>query len=250
MKVIITDDYQAMSQAAARLVIKQIKKDKNTVLGLPTGGTPLGLYKGLVKAYEGKKVSFKQIKIFNLDEYVGLVKSDSRSYHAYMRSQLFDLIDVKDENVFMPDGEARNLSAECAGYEALIKKHQGLDLLILGIGLDGHIGFNEPGSDFHSKVRAVKLNEQTRRANARYFNNLRQVPRQAITMGLATIMKAKKIILLASGRRKAEIIKRALTGKIAKSVPASILQRHKNLTVILDKGAARDLIVNGRSASK
>jgi glucosamine-6-phosphate deaminase len=241
MKIIIADDYKRLSKAAAQLVIKQIKKDKNTVLGLATGSTPLGLYENLVQAVKLKTISFKVVKAFILDEYVGLAKTDRASYHFFMKNQLFDRIDIKKENTFLPNGEAEDLNEECAKYEGLIKKYQEFDLLILGIGLDGHLAFNEPGSDFNSETRVVSLTEQTRRVNAAHFNKLEKVPRQAITIGLSTIMKAKKIILMANGESKAKIINRALTGKITKSVPASILQTHKNLTVILDKSAAREL---------
>jgi len=242
MKIIIAKNYQIMSKLAADLVIGELKRKSQTVLGLPTGGTPLGLYKNLAKACQRKKISFKEVKTLNLDEYAGLVKTDSRSYHSFMKDKLFNLIDIKAENIFFPDGQAKNLKQAGAGYERLIKKHGGIDLMILGIGLDGHIGFNEPGSAFTSKTGVVNLKEQTRRANAKYFAKLEDVPHRAITMGLATIMKAKKIILLAAGPKKSAIVKRALTGKITKSVPASILQNHKNLTVILEAGAARDLM--------
>lgn len=241
MKIIITDNYQLMSEIAAGLVIERIKRDKKTVLALPTGGTPIGTYKNLAKAVKNKKISFKLVKTFNLDEYIGLGGTDSHSYHAFMKSKLFDWIDIKKENIFIPDGQAENLKRASADYESLIKKSGGIDLVILGVGLDGHIGFNEPGSAFNSKTRVVKLTIATRRSNARYFNSLKQVPGRAITVGLGTIMKAKEIILLASGERKAGIIKRALKGKVTKLVPASILQKHKNLTIILTTSAAGEL---------
>lgn len=242
MKIIIAKNYQAMSKLAADLVIRELKEKRQTTLGLPTGSTPLGLYKNLAKACLGEKISFKEVKTFNLDEYAGLAKTDGSSYHSFMQNKLFNFIDIKAKNIFFPDGQAKNLRQAGAKYDSLIKKHHGLDLLILGIGLNGHIGFNEPGSDFNSKTRIVSLKEQTRRANAKYFAKAEDMPRQAITMGLATIMKARKIILLAAGAKKSAMVKQALTGKITKSAPASILQNHKNLTVILENKAAKDLM--------
>lgn len=245
-KIIITDNYQLMSEAAARLVIEQIKKKPNAVLGLATGATPIGLYENLVKAAWLKTVSLSQTKAFLLDEYVGLNKADSRSFHYFIKNKLFDRVDIKKENTFIPDGQAQDLKKECASYESLIKRHGGIDLLILGIGLNGHLAFDEPGSEIDSKTRVVKLKEQTRRANAAYFKKPSQVPRQGITIGLGTIMKARKIILLAAGENKAGVIRRALKGKITKSVPASILQTHKNLTVVLDQAAAGELMAGGK----
>ncbi len=245
MEIIIANNYRAMSKAAFRLVVKQIKQDKNTVLGLPSGSTPIGLYDSLAKARRKKEVSFKQIKAFLLDEYVGLAKNNRRSFHYFLKAKLFSRVDIKKTNIFAPNGQAENLKEECIIYDGLIKRQGSLDLVVLGIGLDGHIGFNEPGSNFNSKTRVIKLTEQTRRSNSKDFNSLREVPRQAITMGLGTIMKAKRIILMASGEAKAKIIKKALSCRMTKSVPASILRKHKNLTVILDRAAAGDLIISG-----
>lgn len=244
MKIITTDDYQLMSETAAELIIKKIKNDESAVLGLPTGRTPLGLYEKLIKACAEKKISFREVKTFNLDEYVGLAKTNPASFHAFMKNKFFDQIDIKPDNIFIPDGQADNLDEESDKYENLIKKAGGIDLLILGIGLDGHLGFNEPGSGFDSLTRIVDLKEQTRLTNAKYFAKPADVPYQAITMGLATIMDARKIILMAAGAEKSTVIKQALTGKIDESVPASILQTHKNLTVILDHAAAQEMIAN------
>jgi len=241
-KIIIAEDYQAMSKMAAQMVIKQIKKKPGSVLGLPTGSTPIGLYENLARAVALKSVSFGRAKAFILDEYAGLSRADSRSFHYFIKEKLFDRIDIKKENTFTPDGQAKDLKAECVKYENSIKKCRGIDLLILGIGLNGHVAFDEPGSEFNSKVRLVKITELTRRSNAKFFASLNQVPRQAITLGLGTIRQARKIILLANGEEKAKIMKRVLTGKITKSAPASVLRTHKNFTVILDRGAARELM--------
>lgn len=250
MEIIITDNYRLMSAAATRLVVKQIKKNQDTVLALATGQTQLGLYENLAGAAERKEVSFRRTRIFLLDEYVGLAKTASQSFCRLMTRRLFKRLDVEQENIFVLNGQAENLRQECARYEALIKEHGGIDLLILGIGLDGHIAFNEPGSDFNSKTRVVKLTEQTRRSNVKNFVSLRQVPHQGITMGLATIMKAGKIVLMAAGERKAKIVGRALKGKISKAVPASILQRHRDFTVVLDKAAAQELAAGGKREEK
>lgn len=239
MKIIIAKDYNSMSAKAAVLVIKQIQMKKNSVLGLATGNTPLGVYKNLVNACKKGEVSFKKITAFNLDEYAGLSEDDKNSYHYYMRENLFKHIDIDKKNIFILNGAAKNLKKECGNFEKMIKEKKGIDLQILGIGLNDHIGFNEPGSSFNSKTRAIDLTMSTRKANAKYFSNINKVPKRALTMGLATITRAKKIILLASGKEKAEIIAKALKGGVNRNAPASILQKHPDVTVILDKQAAR-----------
>lgn len=237
MKLIIAKNYNAMSILAASLVIKQVKQKPASVLGLPTGHTPEGLYRELTKAYRKKIISFRKIRTFNLDEYVGLNINDKHSYHAYM-NKFFQKIDIDGYNINIPNEEAVDLKKECANYENLIKKYP-IDLLILGIGHDGHLGFNEPGSSFTSRTRVVDLLAATRRANAVNFDSLKSVPKQAITMGLGTIIKAKKIILLASGEDKAEIIRQALQNRISKNIPASILQKHPDVIVIVDVEAGK-----------
>lgn len=241
MKIIITKNYKTLSTLAASLVIKQIKKKKSSIFGLPTGHTPQGLYQELTNIYNNKQISFKFVKTFNLDEYVGIRAKDSRSYHSYMQKNFFNKIDIKKTNIYLPNEEADDLKKECANYEKLIKKFP-IDLLILGIGHDGHIGFNEPGSKFSSKTRTINLLATTKASNAKYFGGQKKVPTQAITMGLSTIMKAKKIILLVSGNDKANIIKKALKEKITQKIPASILQKHPDATIILDETAATKLI--------
>lgn len=240
MKIVITKNKQLMSARAANIVIKQIKKKKSSVLVLPTGNTPLGMYKKLREAYKKRKVNFKNVIAFNLDEYVGLQHNHKNSYYYYMQKYLFKHINVKQKNINVPDGMVNNLKKECLEYEKAIKKKK-IDLAILGIGHNGHVAFNEPGSIFKSKTRVVGITLETRRANAKNFKSLRQTPKQAITMGIYTIMQAKKIILLASGKDKAEIIAKALKGKVTKNIPASYLQLHPKLIVILDKQAASKL---------
>ncbi len=206
MKIIITKNKQLLATRAANIVIKQIKKKKSSVLALPTGSTPLGMYKKLREARKNRRVNFKKITIFNLDEYVGLGCDNKNSYCYYMRKYFFKHINVKEKNIFFLNGIAKNLKKECLDYKKLLAKKR-IDLLILGIGHNGHIAFNEPGSVFRSKTRVVDLSLETRRANADNFANLRQVPRQAITMGIYTIMQAKKKLKLLLKRLKAKLIK-------------------------------------------
>lgn len=238
MKIIVAKNYREMSKIAADLVVRQIKRKPASVLGLATGHTPFELYDDLVQAYRRGKVSFKKVKTFNLDEYAGLGENNRSSCHYYMKNKFFKKVDLSKKNIFIPDGRAADLKKECAAYERKIRRAGGVDLQILGIGLDGHIGFNEPGSNFSSKTRLVKLAESTRRANAKYFGGRALVPQSAVTMGLGTILKAKKVILLASGREKAAIVKLTLRGKADKITPASVLRKHPQVTVILDKTAA------------
>lgn len=240
MEVIIAKNYQKLCQAVALLVAKEIKNSKKKVLALPTGQTPLGLYCILISECKKKNLSFKNIITFNLDEYVGLDENNRNSYHFYMKENFFKFIDIKPENIFIPDGQAKNLKAECQRYEKEIKKHGGLDLAILGLGKNDHIGFNEPGSAFNSKTRVTKLSNITKKANAKFFKG-KEVPGKAITMGLKTIFSAKKIILLASGKDKAQAVVRAIKGPISKKIPASILKKHPQVIFILDKDAASEL---------
>jgi len=241
MEIIVTKNYNELSGVAAKMVIDQINKKKTSILGLATGNTVLGFYKELVKAYHRKEIDFKKIKTFNLDEFVGLDDTDHASLFYFMRKNFFDKVNLNPRNVNMLDGRAKNLNVECKKFDEQIKKSKGIDLQILGIGLNGHIGWNEPGSGFKSKTRVLNLTLSSRRAQSGNFENLRQVPKKAMTIGMGAIMEAKKIMLMASGENKADIVAKALTGKVRKKVPASILQRHPNLTVVLDEAAAAKL---------
>lgn len=241
MKIINARDYQELSQKAAEMIIKQIKTKPNSILGLASGNTVIGLYRELGRAYQAGQISFIEASTFNLDEYVGLAVDEKNSCHYHMDEHLFKQTDFKVENIHLPNGVAEDLEAECVCYENLIKQAGGIDLQILGIGLNGHLGFNEPGSSFNSITRIVDLTKGTRQANAKNFINIKEVPKQAITMGIATIMQARQIILLANGRQKAGIIKRALQGEVTIKVPASVLQKHNNTAVILDEEAASKL---------
>jgi len=238
MKIIISNNYQTMSAKAAKIVIREVNKNQRLVLGLASGRTPLGFYQRLRLAHKQGKVSFNNVIVFNLDEYIGLGKDYKNSYGYYLRHQFADKVGIKDSNLYLLNGRAKDLKKECQNYEAKIRKQNGIDWLILGIGKNGHIAFNEPGSSFRSITRVINLTYSSRLANAPYFNSLAKVPKRAITVGLGTIMRAKNIILMAAGKNKAEIIAQTLKSEKNRAVPASALQEHKNLIVILDKLAA------------
>ncbi|MCK9222106.1 MAG: glucosamine-6-phosphate deaminase [Limnochordia bacterium] len=241
MRIIITDNYDQLSKQAAQLISNSIHENPKLVLGLATGSTPLGTYKSLIDLYQKQQVSFKQVRTFNLDEYLGLGPNHPSSYHHYMYNNLFDQIDINPENVRIPRGLAEDLDRECADYEKEIEGVGGIDLQILGIGVNGHIGFNEPQTPFGSRTRVVDLAQQTIEANARFFDNKADVPRQAISMGIRSIMHARRIVLLANGASKAWAIERSLQGPVTEDVPASVLQLHPDVTVILDREAAASL---------
>jgi len=225
MKLIRVKDYEELSRKAAEIVINQIKLKPNSTIGFATGKTPLGLYKNLVNAYKKKKIDFSKIKAFSLDEFYPIKRTSKKSYSYYLFSKLFNKINVKKENINLLNGEAKNFKKECKEYEEKIRKNP-IDLQILGIGENGHIGFNEPGSDFNSKTRLVELTH---------------IRGKGLTIGISTIMKSKKIILLASGRKKAKAILSLIKGKIDKNCPASFLRKHKNFIVIIDEKAGSSL---------
>jgi glucosamine-6-phosphate deaminase len=241
LKLIIVDDYKEMSRKAASIVAEELRKKKNLVLGLATGGTPLGLYSELIRMHKEEKLDFSQVKTFNLDEYLGLDPDNEQSYHYFMFHNFFNYVNIDKKNVHIPDGKAKDPKAFCIEYERLIKEAGGIDLQILGIGSNGHIAFNEPGSPIDSRTRVVDLSEQTIKDNTRFFKNESEVPRKAISMGIGTIMEAKKIILLASGKNKADAIAKTVEGKPTEEVPASLLQKHPDVTIIIDKEAASKL---------
>lgn len=237
MRVIVTNDYQEMSCEAARIVARQILAKEDSVLGLPTGDTPTGMYEELVQLYNQGLIDFSKVITFNLDEYYGLPPDHPGSYHRYMREKLFGHVNIQEANIHIPDGVAKDIEEECRRYEEEMHRYGGIDLQILGIGPNGHIGFNEPGSDWGMTTGLVKLSEETRRRVSRHFRDPTEVPTQAITMGIKTIMRARKILLLASGKEKAKTTTEALKGPVTKKVPASILQLHPMVTAILDKAA-------------
>ena len=233
-KVYVYDDYEGVSQKAFEVMEEIIKQGKVT-LGLATGSSPVGLYKRLVEANK-KGLSFKDVQTFNLDEYVGLSKNHDQSYYHFMFEQLFKHVDIDVNNVHLPKGEG-SLEEVAAEYEAMLVQNP-LDIQLLGVGSNGHIGFNEPGTSFDSTVHVVRLKEETRQDNARFFKSIDEVPNFAITMGIQDIMRAKQVLLIASGKNKAVAIKEMLEGKIREDVPCTILQNHPDVVVVLDKEAA------------
>lgn len=241
MKLIKVKDYEDLSKQAAAYFIKKIQSSPDMTIGLATGSTPEGMYRYLIKDYEENHTTYRNITTFNLDEYIGLDGSNKNSYRYFMNNHLFNYIDIEKSNIHLPCGISKESSAECATYEQLIKEHGGIDLQLLGIGGNGHIGFNEPGSSFQSRTRIVELTDETRKDNARFFNNLEEVPTEAITMGLGTIMECKEIVLLASGEGKREAMRLLLDGRVSEDFPASLLHNHSNVIVIADEAALAGL---------
>lgn len=238
MKVIITENYAEMSKKAAEVVIELLNEKPTCVLGLATGSTPIGLYENLIKAYESGEVSFSGVTSANLDEYVGLSKDHDQSYAYFMRHNLFEHVDIKSENLNIPDGSKQDLDEECARYSAFLESHP-QDLQVLGIGSNGHIGFNEPGTPFDSKTHVVNLTQSTIKDNSRLFSSVEEVPGKAVTMGIAEIMKSKKILIMASGKNKADAVYRTVNGDVTEACPASVLKNHPDCILIVDKEAAR-----------
>ncbi|MGM0714031.1 glucosamine-6-phosphate deaminase [Brevibacillus parabrevis] len=243
MKLVIVKDYQEMSRKAAELLASEVKQHPQTVLGLATGGTPVGMYRELIKLHEDEGIDFSQAQSFNLDEYVGLSSAHPQSYRAYMQENLFRHINLPADKTHVPTGDAADLDKECARYEEAIREAGGIDIQVLGIGNNGHIGFNEPGSSAESTTRVVQLTESTIEANARYFASVEEVPTQAVSMGIKTILGAKKVVLLASGEAKAQAVRLMVEGEPTADVPASLLQLHPDVTVIVDEAAASQLTV-------
>jgi glucosamine-6-phosphate deaminase len=229
-----------MSAAAAEIVARMIRAKPDAVLLLPTGTTPLGMYGRLVELHAQEGLSIARATFFNLDEYLGLAPDHPASYHVYMEENFYKLVDADPARVHVPDGSAPDPEAECERYEAAIREAGGVDLCVLGIGRNGHIGFNEPGAPFGSRTRVVRLAESTRRVNAADFEGNR-APERAITVGMATVFEAREVLLLASGANKAGAVAAAVEGEISESVPASLLGRHPNTTFLLDREAASSL---------
>ncbi|HNS04682.1 MAG TPA: glucosamine-6-phosphate deaminase [Candidatus Saccharicenans sp.] len=241
MEVIIQPDSEQASQLAARLVKKIIMEKDRPVLGLPTGNTPLLLYRYLVEMHRKEGLNFSRVVTFNLDEYVGLSPDHPASFHYFMWKHLFSQVNIRPENVHIPDGLASDMEAHCRQYEEEIKVAGGLDIQILGIGTDGHIGFNEPTSSLSSRTRIKTLTEQTRKENATFFGAEENVPYHAITMGIGTILEAKICLLLAFGKKKARAIAQAIEGPVTSMVTASALQFHPRAIILLDEEAASEL---------
>lgn len=232
MKFITTDTYEKLSRQAANIISAQVILKPDCVLGLATGSSPVGIYRQLIDWYRKGDIDFSRVTSINLDEYVGLKGDHPQSYRYFMQQNLFDHVNIDPKNTYVPDGCSADFGLECAAYDARIASMGGIDLQLLGIGLDGHIGFNEPGDCFVKNTHVVELHESTIQANARFFESADEVPRRAVTMGMISIMQAKKILLVANGKAKKEILTRAFEGPITPQIPASILQLHPDITVI------------------
>lgn len=238
MRVLKINSYQEMSEWVCKRVIDTIKSCENPVLGLATGSTPKGLYQCLIEAYNRKEISFKNVTTFNLDEYIGLDPKNPSSYNYFMQDRLFNHVDIDPKRVFLPNGMATDIEKECDDFEALIKKHGPIDLQILGVGVNGHIAFNEPGTSFTSRTQRTQLTANTIEVNSRFFENKDDVPTEAITMGIGTIMESKEIILLISGQNKAQAVKHLVEGEATEDCPVTVIQKHPNATVVIDEEAA------------
>lgn len=232
MRLIKVKNYDEMSERAAMLIAAQVQLKPEAVLGLATGSSPVGTYQRLVAWHKAGKIDFSEIRSVNLDEYAGLDGTNPQSYRYFMEDNLFSHVNIIKENTFVPNGTAEDLTVECEWYDANIKKLGGVDLQLLGIGNNGHIGFNEPADCFIDGTHLVDLEESTIRANARFFNSPDEVPRQAVTMGIGSIMRAAKVLLIASGKEKAELIERAFAGPVTPQIPATVLKLHPDCTVI------------------
>ena len=249
MRLIIEPNYDLMSQWAANYVVERINaakptKEKPFVLGLPTGSSPIGMYRSLVKAYQEGKVSFKNVLTFNMDEYVGLPEEHPESYHSFMFSNLFNHIDCPKENIHILNGNAKDLAAECAHYEQMIAEAGGIDLFLGGIGPDGHIAFNEPGSSLSSRTRQKTLTTDTIIANSRFFDNdINKVPKTALTVGVGTVMAAKEVMILVNGHAKCRALQAAVEGSVNHMWTISALQMHQHGIIVADDAACEELKV-------
>lgn len=238
MLVIIKKEFDDLSKEAAKLIATKIRNKPDLVLGLATGSSPLGIYKELIRLHKEEGLDFSKVTTFNLDEYVGLPPSHDQSYHYFMKRNLFDHINLDERYIHVPHGMAKDIDKFCSWYEKRIKDAGGIDLQILGIGANGHIAFNEPGSSLGSRTRIKTLTEKTRNDNARFFSNMAEVPKYAITMGVGTIMDAKELVLIANGKSKANAIKASVEGPITAMCPASIIQMHQKAYVFADEEAS------------
>jgi len=241
IKVQAVKDYDELSKRAAEIIRDAIKNKPNLVLGLATGSTPVGCYRELVRMHKEEGLDFSNVVTFNIDEYARLPPTHPQSYRYFMDENLFNHVNIRMENIHVPDGLSGTPQRACKEFEEAIKKSYGIDLQLLGIGTNGHIAFNEPGSPFNSRTRIVTISEETRTNNARFFRSIDEVPRHAISVGIGTIMEMRKIVLLASGAGKADAVAKSVEGTITTDVPASILQKHPDCTFIIDEAAASKL---------
>lgn len=239
MKVIVTKNYDELSKVAANEMANIIRNNPKAILGLATGGSPVGMYKELIKMNQSGDIDFSKVTTVNLDEYVGLSGDHPQSYRYFMNNTLFNHINIDKKNTYVPNGLAENIEEECKNYDAKIAELGGTDVQLLGVGNNGHIAFNEPDSSLVSGTHLTGLTEDTIKANARFFDTIDEVPKTALTMGLGGIMKSKKIIVIASGESKAEAVRGMVSGKISTNMPASMLQMHRDVVVIVDEDAAK-----------
>lgn len=237
MNIIKAKDYQDMSRKAANIISAQVIMKPDCVLGLATGSTPVGTYAQLVEWYKKGDLDFSRVSTVNLDEYRGLKHSDPQSYYYFMQENLFGHVNIREDATFVPDGTNLDAAAACAKHEEIIRSLGGIDLQLLGLGNNGHIGFNEPGAAFEKETHCVDLTQSTIEANSRFFDSIDQVPTQAYTMGIRTIMQAKRILVVANGEAKADAVAKAFWGPVTPEVPGSILQMHPNVTVVADEAA-------------
>lgn len=237
MRIYKAKDYEEMSRKAAGIVSAQIIMKPDCVLGLATGSTPVGLYKQLIEWYRNGDLDFSRVRTVNLDEYKGISRENDQSYYYFMHQNLFDHVNIPAGNTHLPDGMEPDSEKECRRYEELIQSMGSVDLQLLGIGHNGHIGFNEPADAFDKQVHCVNLTQSTIEANKRFFASAEEVPRQAYTMGIQTIMRSKKILIIANGEGKADIVRDAFFGPITPMVPASVLQLHNDVTLVADEAA-------------
>ncbi len=242
MRIIVAENYEAMSRQAANILSSVVVMKPDCVLGLATGSTPIGTYQELIKRYEEGDLDFSRVKTVNLDEYVGLEPTHDQSYRYFMQSQLFDHVNINVENTNVPGGLAEDVEAECRRYDEVIASMGGIDIQVLGMGHNGHIGFNEPAEEFPMGTHQVDLAESTIEANARFFENRDMVPRKAVTMGIGSIMQARRILVVVSGEGKADIVEKAFRGPVTPKVPASILQMHPDVILVGDKAALSKLL--------
>lgn len=237
MRIVKAEDYYSMSRMAANIISAQIIMKPKCVIGLATGSTPLGTYAQLIEWYKKGDLDFREVTTINLDEYKGLSPENDQSYRYFMNKNLFDHINIKKENTYVPNGLEPDFKKACDEYNEIIRKSGGVDLQLLGLGNNGHIGFNEPDEAFEKETHCVKLSESTVNANSRFFENIDDVPKEAYTMGIKSIMQAKKIVVVVNGKNKAEIVKKAFFGPVTPNVPASVLQLHNDVTLVGDAEA-------------
>lgn len=241
MKTVVLSNYEAVSQYAAQKIIAGLLENPKVVLGLATGSTPIGVYQQIINQYRAEELDFSNVTTFNLDEYYPIAGTHPQSYRYFMQENLFDALNVKPEQIHLPNGEASDVEEECKRYEAAIEAAGGIDIQILGIGENGHIAFNEPGTPFGSLTHLVNLTENTLQVNSRFFNDISEMPKHALTMGIKSIMQSKKILLLATGERKAEVLAQAINGPVTEQLPASVLQLHPDVEFVIDEQAASKL---------